>query len=324
MAVEVLGGTAGAAIVQGEIDFFISRTGKDKDVAILIARILQAAGYTTLLQDDDFGHTSFMAMMAKGFASGARIVALLSADYQKSEYCQTEYQYPLIDDQHNRKQRLIVLRIGECAPIDFLKALPYVDLVPVLQDASAFARAVRGAVGATKDRQEIDSAALLRRSPKQIVHRAVEANPRFAGRGDELLRLDAALSSGRSAALTNSGHAAAVSGLGGVGKSVLAREFAWRNRDRYQGVWWIRAETPTILLDDLIELGSHFIPGLATREDRLEAARDTVDHIWQGKFEKPWLLVYDNVEKPGDLEYLTPRGGAHIETVDHLAAIHFP
>ena len=30
------------------------------------------------------------------------------------------------------------------------------------------------------------------------------------------------------------------------------------------------------------------------------------------KAEKPWLLVYDNVEQPGDIEKLTPVEGAHV------------
>ena len=171
-----------------------------------------------------------------------------------------------------------------------------------------FVTAIRGYVA-------LDHAAVDRQAgafAEQIVHPNVEENPNFAGREEDLARIDAALSAGRTAALTNSGHAAALSGLGGVGKSVLAREFAWRNRGRYQGVWWVRAEKPETLLEDLIELGSHFIPGLQGAEDRPKAARAALDHIWQGKFPLPWLIVYDNVEKPGDLEHLTPRGGAHI------------
>jgi hypothetical protein len=50
-------------------------------------------------------------------------------------------------------------------------------------------------------------------------------------------------------------------GMGGVGKTVLAREYAWRNHKRYHGVWWIRAETRETLVDDLVTLGSRFIPG---------------------------------------------------------------
>ncbi len=314
MAVEVTGPAASATAEADKIDFFISRTGSDKDIAVLIARILRDAGYKTLLQDDDFGHASFMAMMAKGWSSGARLVCLLSGDYQKSEYCKKEYEVALtqIHDPRNLKQQVIVLRIAECDPIEHLADLAYTDLMPVLYDATAFARAVRGAVGATKDRVEIDFAALCRRAPKQIVHPSIEENPNFAGREEDLARLNAALSAGRTAALTNSGHAATLSGLGGVGKSVLAREFAWRNKGRYQGIWWVRAEKRETLFEDLIEPGSHFIPGLQGAEDRPKAARAALDHIWQGTFQLPWLIVYDNVEKPGDLEHLTPRGGAHI------------
>lgn len=41
---------------------------------------------------------------------------------------------------------------------------------------------------------------------------------------------------------------AAVHGLGGIGKSVLAREFGWRRQEDYAGVWWLdaRPTRPTL------------------------------------------------------------------------------
>ena len=48
-------------------DFFISRAGSDKDIAIAVRSIVQSAGYTTWLQDDDFDQASFMARMAQGW-----------------------------------------------------------------------------------------------------------------------------------------------------------------------------------------------------------------------------------------------------------------
>ena len=68
-------------------------------------------------------------------------------------------------------------------------------------------------------------------------------------------------------------------GLGGVGKSVLAREYAWRARGRYHGVWWVRAETEQTLIDDLIDLGSRLIPNLkevAERDRALHLALDAI------------------------------------------------
>ena len=43
-----------------EADFFISRAGADKAFAIWLAQLIRAQGKTTLLQDEDFGHESFM------------------------------------------------------------------------------------------------------------------------------------------------------------------------------------------------------------------------------------------------------------------------
>ena len=291
-------------------DLFISRAGENADIAIQIAAILRKAGYSTFIQDQDFGNTNFMANMADGFAMverGARVIAVLSPHYLKKEYCLAEAQYPLTGDPHNRRERLIVLRVSDCAPTGFLKGIPYVDLVPLRLDAEGFARAVRNAVAPRT--QEV-----ARARDAQVLHSEIRPVPGFAGRQAELEAVEAALwSKGGTAALTNVAAAsAAVKGLGGVGKSVLAQEYAWRNRGRYHGVWWIRAEKSETLLDDLIELGARFIPGLKEVPDRAQAAHAALDHIAQMKGEKPWLLVYDNVAQPGDIAKLTPVDGAHV------------
>src|SRR5262249_31013439 len=139
---------------------------------------------------------------------------------------------------------------------------------------------------------------------------------------DELEKLDKALwQSGGRAALTdtkanagtaNSKAVTALKGMGGVGKSVLAQQYAWDNRARYQGVWWLRAETRETLLDDLIALGTHFNPAVAGIPDRAAAAQVALDHIAQTSWEKPWLLVYDNAESPEQIKRLTPVNGAHM------------
>ncbi len=93
---------------------------------------------------------------------------------------------------------------------------------------------------------------------------------------------------------------------------MLAQEYGWRNRARYHGVWWVRAETEQTLLDDLITLGSRLIPGLDEIEERDRAAHLALDAIAQTGAEKPWLLVYDNAESPAAIDKLTPATGAHL------------
>ncbi len=299
------------------LDYFISRASADKDIAIAIAAIIREAGYTTWLQDEDFEHASFMAKMEQGLES-ARVIALLSKAYQRSEACRKEYNVTLAGDFLNLKERLIVLRVEECEPVGNLRDIAYTDLVPILAVTDdrelLLRRAIRVSIGAEPRQSAIDFNNLYRRAPQKILHPEIAAVPGFAGREAELEALKSALwTKGCTAALNNSESAsAALRGLGGVGKSVLAREYAWRQREAYRGVWWVRAETRETLLDDLIELGERFIPGIKDVPDRAQAARATLDFIDQVHFETPWLFVYDNVESPADIEKLTPRGGAHV------------
>ncbi|MDP3183567.1 MAG: 5'-methylthioadenosine/S-adenosylhomocysteine nucleosidase, partial [Desulfobaccales bacterium] len=67
-------------------------------------------------------------------------------------------------------------------------------------------------------------------------------NPNFTGRQELLDDLHRALTSGRPAALTQAIH-----GLGGVGKTGLAVEYAYRHGPEYSLVWWLRSEEPVAL-----------------------------------------------------------------------------
>ncbi len=160
-----------------------------------------------------------------------------------------------------------------------------------------------------------------------LVHNDIRKVPGFTGRKDLLDAIEAALwgTAGGAAALTDTSEASAaatarsgpqataVRGMGGVGKSVLARQYAWENQARYRGVWWVRAEDPQTLIDDLIALGSRLLVNLTEIAEREQALHRALDEIARSATKEwPWLIVYDNVEKPEDIETLTPKSGAQI------------
>ena len=159
---------------------------------------------------------------------------------------------------------------------------------------------------------------------KPILHTEIKPTANFTGREAELDAIGKALERGAKAAITH--QPAAVHGLGGIGKSTLAREFAWRAAEagRYSGVWWLRAEkakdsaTWDGIEQGLADLRAVLYPGIEPPKERAKAARDTLRFLSTGGFEKPWLLVYDNVDDEEVLEAWTPPANVQVLMTSRL------
>ena len=109
------------------------------------------------------------------------------------------------------------------------------------------------------------------------------------------------------------GRVQAVYGMGGVGKSQLALEYAYRHRGDYGIVWWVPAEdaaTATLHLAKLAgRLGIRLAPGSVTPEDVRAALHDELN----GRTD--WLLIFDNADSPDEIAALLPdRSGSVIIT----------
>ena len=111
----------------------------------------------------------------------------------------------------------------------------------------------------------------------------------------------------------------AIHGLGGVGKTQLAIEYAYRNANHYSLIWWVRSETPESLNADWEALARRM--NLVSQEDRLE--QNQVVEIVRSALEQrtEWLLVFDNAPNPDAIEPYIPHGSAgHVVVTSRYAA----
>ena len=179
-----------------------------------------------------------------------------------------------------------------------LATLAYTDLVPVLNNCEALRQAARRKRSASTSDPRKRHSDKLARAGQQIRHPNIRKVNGFTGRDEMLDALSQKLAAKSSVAIRNSTQTTlAMRGMGGVGKTVLAQEYAWRNREHYHGIWWVRAQLQDTLLDDLAALGARFIPGLADMKPE-DAALKAVDQLAQMHTGKPWLLIYDNADGP--------------------------
>jgi hypothetical protein len=126
-------------------------------------------------------------------------------------------------------------------------------------------------------------------------------NPNFSGRGELLEQLHASLQTGSAAAVVPRG---ALHGLGGVGKTQPALEYAHRFASDYDMAWWIPAELATSATSALATLARRL--GVEEMADQGEMVAGLFDQL---RPRNRWLLVYDNAERPDRLMGLLPPGG---------------
>ncbi|WP_233525900.1 FxSxx-COOH system tetratricopeptide repeat protein [Actinomadura spongiicola] len=132
-------------------------------------------------------------------------------------------------------------------------------------------------------------------------------NKNFTGRTDLLARLHEGLDGQVTAVVPHALH-----GLGGVGKTQMAVEYAYRYRSKYDLVWLIPADQPVLVRSSLASLAPHLNLASAAVSGVEDAANAVLDALRRGEPYSKWLLIFDNADEPEELTEILPHGPGHV------------
>ena len=306
-------------MVGDRVDFFVSHAGADRAWAEWVAWQLEQAGYTVELDVWDWAAgQNFITAMSDALDRCDRVVALFSAAYfERERYTTEEWTAAALHVPGTADNRLVPVRV-EDVPLTrmpgVLRPLVFKDLFGV--DEGQARQVLLAAVAGPRrpDHQPVFPGhgtpegtsrvgAEGPRLPGSVprVWNIPARNPGFTGRDGLLVDVRERLLAGDAAVVQ------AFQGMGGVGKTQLAIEYAHRFAGTYGLAWWVNSEQPGLIGDQFAALGIELRciePGASTEAVRAAVLGELRD---RGR----WLLIFDNAESPVGIRSWLP-GGGHV------------
>ncbi|MFD8694628.1 FxSxx-COOH system tetratricopeptide repeat protein [Kitasatospora purpeofusca] len=238
--------------------------------------------------------------------AGTRTVAVLSDASQNSRRLGELWESVAESDPSGDRGLLVPVRVDDIRLGPPIVHRNPVDLVG--RDEQAAAQALLAALGLPASpaaAPDDDAPRFPGRRP--TVWGVPPRNQHFTGRSAVLDRLRDRFGNGTG---TASARVQVLLGLGGIGKTHIALEYAHRFAADYDLVWWIDAEQPELVTVALAELAERL--GLQVGDSvsaAMEAAREA---LRRGEPTSRWLLVFDNVDEADDILRYLPDGPGHV------------
>lgn len=307
-----------------KFDVFLSHNRAQKDWTHDLAIRLRDAGFKVWFDEWSLrGGEVGSIGMERGLEESRHVVLVLSPQFIASEWTGYETQIALLMSPANRDRKLIPILHTKCDLPPRISRINWINFSDALADPARFEfRVAQLMSDLAPDRFErpTDFASFQARhktsDPSTIppVHplppgsRMPQAsNPLFVGREAEMKDLNRMLTPGSG---TLVGVHGAVIGMGGVGKTQLAIEYAHRYGHLYQGgVFWLNFAGEEDPINEVARCGGPEgmdIPGWTEMKAPEQASR--VHKAWE-EAKHASLLIFDNAEDPTAVEKWRPKHG---------------
>src|SRR5215472_14219455 len=252
-------------MVGDRVDFFVSHAGADRAWAEWVAWQLTEAGYTVELDVWDWAAgRNFVTAMSDALDRCDRVVALFSAAYfDRDRYTTEEWSVAVLHVLGVQQGRLVPVRVEDMPAAGMpavLRPLVYRDIFGMAEERAR--RVLLEAVAGPRrpSRKPVFPGRGTAGAPDGPVPRLPGSmprvwnvparNPGFTGRDGLLVAVRERLLAGDKAVVQ------AFQGMGGVGKTQLAAEYAYRFAGAYELAWWINSEQAGLIGDQFAALGT--------------------------------------------------------------------
>jgi tetratricopeptide (TPR) repeat protein len=307
-------------MVGDHADFFISHAGADRAWAEWVAWQLEQAGYTVELDVWDWAAgQNLVTAMSDALDRCDRVVALFSAAYfDRSRYTTEEWSVAALHVPGTGDHRLVPVRVEDVPLADMpavLRPLVYRDLFGMAEEQARQILLEAVAGPRRPDQKPVfpghgspgglnKLGGPVPRLPGSVprVWNVPARNPGFTGRDGLLVEVRERLLADDRAVVQ------ALQGMGGVGKTQLATEYAHRFAGTYDLAWWVNSEQGGLIGDQFAALGAAL--GCVDPGAGMEVVHSAV--LAELRERGGWLLVFDNASNPGDITPWLPGGGGHV------------
>ena len=235
-----------------------------------------------------------------------RAIAVLSSAYLHSPEARSIWKALSVADATGTHRQVVPVRVSDVRVTEPFIDHPVVDLARM--DAGQATAKLLWALD--RPAQPYGSTAAPAEEPRfpgtiPPIWNVPARNADFTGRGATLELLRDKLAGGGMAVVV----AQALYGLGGVGKTQLALEYAHRFMADYDLVWWVPSERAEEISLALAELARKM--GLKVGDNVAEAAEAALEELRRDATPH-WLIIFDNADDPKQLESYLPSGSGHV------------